>query len=51
MCFYENDGNGYNKIYPKNAKYLDKIKKRYFDNANLMFDQLGYFVSVHGKKH
>lgn len=50
MCFYENDGNGYNKIYPKNAKYLDKIKKRYFDNANLMFDQLGYFVPVPWEK-
>jgi ABC-type cobalt transport system substrate-binding protein len=21
MCFYENDGKGYTKIYPKNVKY------------------------------
>lgn len=27
MCYYENDGKGYIKVYPKNAKYLDKIKK------------------------
>ena len=50
MCFYENDGKGYIKIYPKNVKYLDKIQKRYFDNANLMFDQLGYFVPVPWEK-
>jgi hypothetical protein len=46
MCYYENDGKGYIKIYPKDAKYLDKIKKRYFDNAKLMFDQLGYLAPV-----
>ena len=46
MCYYENDGRGYVKVYPQNAKYMDKIKKRYSENAKLMFDQLGYFAPV-----
>lgn len=50
MCFYENDGRGYIKIYPKNAKYLDSIMARYSDNAKLMFDQLGYFAPVPWEK-
>jgi len=50
MCFYENDGEGYIKVYPKNARHLDKIKKRYFEKAKLMFDQLGYFVPVPWEK-
>jgi hypothetical protein len=50
MCYYENDGRGYIKIYPQKAKYIDKIKKRYFENAKLMFDQLGYFAPVPWEK-
>lgn len=50
MCFYENDGRGYIKVYPKNARNLEKIKKRYFENAKLMFDQLGYFAPVPWEK-
>lgn len=50
MCFYENDGRGYIKAYPKNARYLDKIKKRYFENAKQMFDQLRYFAPVPWEK-
>ncbi len=46
MCFYQNDGRGYIKKYPKNTKYLDKMKQRYSQNAQLMFDQLGYFSVV-----
>ncbi|SDZ03512.1 nucleotidyltransferase domain-containing protein [Tindallia californiensis] len=50
MCFYQKDGRGYIKKYPKNAKYLDKMKKRYYQNAQRMFDQLGYFCDVPWEK-
>ncbi|SFI23524.1 hypothetical protein SAMN05192551_10964 [Tindallia magadiensis] len=46
MCFYEKDDRGYTKKYPKHAKYLDRMKERYQENAPLMFDQLGYFAEV-----
>ena len=50
MCYYENDGRGYVKVYPENTQYLDKIKKRYSENAKQMFDQLGYFAHVPWEK-
>ena len=46
MCFYQNDGKGYIKKYPKKSKYIEKMKRRYYENAQLMFDQLGYFSDV-----
>lgn len=46
MCFYQNDGNGYIKKYPNDAKYIEKMKKRYSKYAQEMFDQLGYFTNV-----
>lgn len=46
MCFYENDGKGYVKNYPKNVKHLDKIKRYYLRNAEKMFDQLGYYKQI-----
>ena len=46
MCFYQNDGQGYVKKYPAKAKYIEKMKKRYSEYAETMFDQLGYFTEV-----
>lgn len=46
MCFYQNDNKSYIKKYPNNSKYLEKMKKRYSENAKTMFDQLGYFVDI-----
>jgi hypothetical protein len=46
MCFYQNDGHGYIKKYPKKAKYIENMQKRYAQNAKLMFDQLGYFTDI-----
>lgn len=46
MCFYENVGDGYIKKYPRGAKYIEKMKGRYFSYAQEMFDQLGYFSKV-----
>lgn len=45
-CFYENDGRGYVRKYAKNAKYLDRMTRRYAAVAQTMFDQLGYFAPV-----
>lgn len=50
MCFYEKVQNGYIKKYPKEAKYLDKMMKRYSLFAEEMFNQLGYFVEVPWEK-
>lgn len=50
MCFYGYDGRGYVKVYSGDDKYLDEMKKRYSENAKLMFDQLGYFAPVPWEK-
>ena len=46
MCFYSHDGDSYSKGFPKDTKYLDKIMTRFFDHAQEMFDQLGYFAPI-----
>lgn len=43
-CFYEEDSRGYVRRYAKNAKYLDRMTRRYAAVAQTMFDQLGYFA-------
>ncbi|MDJ0755142.1 MAG: hypothetical protein QNJ45_16590 [Ardenticatenaceae bacterium] len=50
QCFYSQEGASYTKRYPKNTKYLEKITKYYFDHAQEMFDQLGYFAPIPWKK-
>jgi hypothetical protein len=50
MCFYSQEGEGYTKRFPKDTKYLEKITSYYFDHAQEMFDQLGYFVPVPWEK-
>jgi len=50
MCFYTNDGKGYTKRYPADAKYLAKMQERYAQKARLMFDQLGYFTEIPWEK-
>lgn len=45
-CFYEKINNGYIKKYPRNSKYIKKMKKRYHKYAHTMFDQVGYFTNI-----
>ncbi len=46
MCFYTRDGDSYTKRFPKDTKHLDKIMTHFFDHAQEMFDQLGYFKPI-----
>ncbi|WP_199221468.1 hypothetical protein [Desulfonatronum sp. SC1] len=46
ICFYSQESSSYTKRFPKNTKYLDKIMKYYYDHAQDMFDQLGYFKPI-----
>jgi hypothetical protein len=50
MCFYQNDGNSYIKRFPKDTKYIEKIKSHFLNNAQEMFDQLGYFKPIPWEK-
>jgi hypothetical protein len=45
-CFYERSDAGYVRRYPRSARHLDKIMRRYARHAPVMFDQLGYFAPV-----
>lgn len=45
-CFYQNDGRGYIKRYPRGAPFLDQMMVRYAAHAQQMFDQLGYFAAT-----
>lgn len=49
-CFYSQEGESYTKRYPKAARHLEKITKYYFDHAQEMFDQLGYFAPIPWEK-
>ena len=49
-CFYQQVENGYIKIYPRHAKYLDNMMVRYAAHAQEMFDQLGYFQAAPWEK-
>lgn len=46
MCFYEKDGNSYIKSFSKHIPNLKKIMVNYKENAQEMFDQLGYFKPI-----
>lgn len=46
MCYYQPVDDGYAKIYPRSAKYIDKMMDRYQTYAKAMFDQLGYFAEI-----
>lgn len=46
MCFYQADGDCYIKTYPKKSKNIEKIKEHYYNNAEKMFSQLGYFSPI-----
>lgn len=49
-CFYQKVENGYTKTYPKHAKYLNQMMRRYAKYAQNMFDQLGYFADIPWEK-
>lgn len=46
MCFYQNSKDHYYKSFPKSIGNMDKIKKNYKANAELMFSQLSYFSPI-----
>lgn len=49
-CFYQNDGSSYIKQFPKDTRYIEKIKSHFSNNAQEMFDQLGYFKPIPWEK-
>lgn len=50
MCFYQFDEGSYIKRFPKETRYIDKIKTHFVHNAQAMFDQLGYFKPIPWEK-
>ncbi len=50
MCFYQEDEKGYYKSYPSNYPHLETIRSNFEMLGELMFNQLGYFVSVPWEK-
>jgi len=45
-CYYVDDGRGYIKQYPKTAKYIEQMTRRYAACAQTMLDQLGCFAQA-----
>lgn len=50
MCYYQFDGVSYYKKYPINTKNIAKIANYFRENAEIMFNQLGYFIDIPWEK-
>ncbi|WDV46415.1 hypothetical protein PV797_01660 [Clostridiaceae bacterium M8S5] len=50
MCYYEADDKTYIKKFPSNTKNINKIMSNYKENAQNMFNQLGYFRAIPWEK-
>ena len=50
MCFYTKEGEKYTKRFSKDLPNLEKIMAYYRQNAETMFNQLGYFIEIPWEK-
>lgn len=50
MCFYEKDGDSYIKKYSNQIKNIKIIQENFKNNAEVMFNQVGYFEDIPWEK-